>query len=115
MPLISIETNQTLDNSDILNESLKSISSAVASLLGKPESYLMLKYEHNNNMLFAGNDQPLAHLKIKSLGLPEDQTAEFSSELCQLMETHFKVPSERVYIEFANPERHMWGWDSQTF
>jgi phenylpyruvate tautomerase PptA (4-oxalocrotonate tautomerase family) len=111
MPLLSIETNQRLQNS----ETLSAFSQTVAKLLGKPESYVMIKYEHNTNMLFAANDQPLAHLKLKSLGMPEDKTAEYSAELCQLMQTHFDVPAERVYIEFANPERHMWGWDSATF
>jgi len=111
MPLISIETNQLLEN----NDSLKSISSAVAKLLGKPESYVMLKYEHNVNMLFAGNNQALAHIKLKSLGLPENKTTLFSKELCLLMKTYFNVPSNRIYIEFSNPERHLWGWDSATF
>lgn len=111
MPLLSIETNQTLQNSN----SLTAISSAIANLLGKPESYVMIKYEHNTNMLFAGNEQPLAHLKLKSLGMPEDKTADYSAELCQLMQTHFAVSADRVYIEFANPERHMWGWNSTTF
>ncbi len=111
MPLLSIETNQPLPD----NNTLATISSAVATLLGKPESYVMVKYEHNADMLFAGNDQPLAHLKLKSLGLPEDKTASYSAELCQLMQTHFNVTGERVYIEFANPERHLWGWNSTTF
>lgn len=115
MPLISIETNQSPENNNTLNHTLKIISSAVADLLGKPEAYVMLKFEHNSSMMFAGNDLPLAHLKLKSLGLDETKTTEFSRQLCKLMETHFEVPPERIYIEFASPERHLWGWDSATF
>lgn len=111
MPLISIETNQTLENPSSLTE----ISQAVAAMLGKPESYLMLKFEHNEHMLFAGNSKPLAHLKIKSLGLPEDKTQEFSAELCKIMQQHFSIAPDRTYIEFANPERHLWGWNNTTF
>lgn len=111
MPLISIETNRRLTKKG----DLKIISSAIADLLGKPESYVMLKYEHNSNMLFAGSDQPLAHIKLKSLGLDESQTQEFSAKICQLMQDHFDTPAERVYTEFSNPERHMWGWNSTTF
>ena len=111
MPLISIETNQTLEDSNTLNI----LSSAAAGLLGKPESYLMLKFEHNSSMLFAGNTEPLAHLKLKSLGLAEDQTEAFSKELCELMQQHFSIQADRVYIEFANPQRHLWGWNSSTF
>lgn len=111
MPLISIETNQTLKDAN----TLKTISSTIAVLLEKPESYVMLKFEHNSNMLFAGNNEPLAHLKIKSLGLPEDQTEAFSKTLCEVMQQHFYISADRVYIEFANPQRHLWGWNSSTF
>ena len=111
MPLISIETNQPLKD----KSTLKSISTAIATLLKKPESYVMLKYEHNGNMLFAGSDQPLAHIKLKSLGLPEDNTSVFSKAICDLMNNHLSIPADRIYIEFANPERHLWGWNSGTF
>jgi hypothetical protein len=111
MPLMSIETNQTLSDDDTLS----SLSSSIAILLSKPESYVMLKYEHNNNMLFAGSNQPLAHIKLKSLGLPEDKTEVFSKDLCKLMQQHFDISADRIYIEFSNPERHMWGWNSATF
>ena len=111
MPLISIETNQTFNSPS----SLKEISQTVATLLGKPESYLMLKVVHNEDMLFAGTHEPLAHLKLKSLGLPEDNTKAFSAQLCKTIQQHFSVAPERIYIEFTNPERHMWGWNSTTF
>ncbi len=111
MPLLSIETNQPLDH----QETLKILSSEVADLLGKPESYVMVKYEHNPDMLFAGSNKPLAHLKLKSLGLPENSAANFSARLCALMESRFDVPADRTYIEFASPERHLWGWNSTTF
>lgn len=111
MPLISIETNQAINDPSALSD----ISKAIATLLDKPESYVMVKYTHNKQMLFAGNTEPLAHLKLKSLGLPEDQTSEFSAQLCSLIETHFSVAPARTYIEFINPQRHMWGWNSSIF
>jgi len=111
MPLISIETNQALSSQETLEE----VSQFLASLLDKPESYVMLKYTHNANMLFAGSNEPLAHVTVKSLGLPETMTAQYSALLCDAMKEYFSVPSERVYIEFVSPERHMWGWDRSTF
>lgn len=111
MPLFSIETNQALTSKDTLNK----ISQAVAKFIGKPESYVMVKYTHNQNMLFAGTNQPLAHVKCKSLGLPEDRTAEYSFSIATLLSEHLNIPSNRIYIEFSNPDRHMWGWDGTTF
>ena len=67
------------------------------------------------DMLFAGDDAPLAFLELKSLGLPEDSTANFSAALCDFMAAHFEIPMERIYIEFASPPRHMYGWNGSTF
>ncbi len=113
MPLLSIETNQKpLDPPDAF---LQTASLAVANLLGKPEQYVMVRLRHNATMRFAGSDEPTALLELKSLALPEQHTARFSQALCELIEKELKVPASRIYIEFSNPERHMWGWNGGTF
>ena len=112
MPLLTIETNaRAATPSAVVTE----FSAAVASMLGKPESYVMVSLRHNPSMLFGGSDEPLAYLELKSLGLPRDRTAEFSATLCELVEKHLGVGAARTYVEFAGPERHMWGWNSATF
>jgi phenylpyruvate tautomerase len=114
MPTLIIQTN--VDTSaDRHKEILKIASSTVADLLGKPESYVMVILKTNPNMLFAGEDAPLAYLELKSLGLAESRTANLSAVLCDFMAVHFGVPSERIYIEFASPPRHMFGWSGGTF
>ncbi|MCK5918272.1 MAG: hypothetical protein KAG34_07590 [Cocleimonas sp.] len=115
MPLLSIETNQSLHEALNKSEVLNSISKAVAELLSKPESYVMIKYNYNPSMLFAGTNAPLAYLEFKSLGLPEENTAQFSSALAEILEEELNIEAGRLYIEFSNPNRHMWGWNSGTF
>ena len=114
MPLLSISTNQVVE-ADQCGQVLRKASSLVAEALGKPESYVMVLLNENKNMLFAGTDEPLAYLELKSLGLPEKDTGRLSDQLCELMNSELGVPAERVYIEFSNPERHMWGWNGGTF
>ncbi len=111
MPLIHIETNQPLHDNTLLEE----VSQTVAALLGKPESYVMVKYTENPKMLFAGDTQPLAYLQLKSLGLPEGETGHFSQTLCNMMQTLFDIAPDRTYIEFSSPPRHYWGWNNTTF
>jgi len=84
-------------------------------MLGKPESYVLVSYRHNPHMMFAGNREPLAYLELKSLGLPENDCALFAKKLCTLCEELLGVSTQRVYIEFKNGERHLWGWDKRTF
>ncbi len=114
MPLLKVTSNASADNvqsTDIPSQ----LSRAVAELLGKPESYVMVIVEQNTNMSFAGSNDPLAFLELKSLGLPEDKTKEFSENLCLLIQDLFNIPANRIYIEFSSPDRHLWGWDKRTF
>jgi len=114
MPYLNIQTNVHIDDSSRVSL-LKNASQTVASLLGKPESYVMVCLDAGNAMFFAGNDAPLAYLQLKSLGLPENETRTFSQMLCELMQAELGIDPGRVYIEFSRPERHMWGWNGGTF
>ena len=114
MPLLKIQTNQTVD-ADRQKTLITRASQAVADMLGKPERYVMVSIEHNPAMLFGGSDAPLAYLELKSIGLPESRTAEFSKALAGLLADELGLPADRIYIEFADAPRAMWGWDGGTF
>jgi len=114
MPTLIIETNVEVP-ADKRKQILETASATVASLLGKPEGYILVILRTNPDMLFAAQDTPLAYLELKSLGLPEDRTPELSAALCDLMKSHFGVSANRIYIEFASPPRHMFGWNGGTF
>ena len=112
MPLLQIQTNTKIDG---IESVAQAASKMAADLLGKPESYVMVSITDNTTLLFAGTDEPCAHLKLKSLGLDESKTKSYSEQLCHFMTEQTHIPAARIYIEFYNPERHMWGWDSKTF
>jgi phenylpyruvate tautomerase PptA (4-oxalocrotonate tautomerase family) len=114
MPLLNITTNRQFESTQSA-ALLKQASERVAAMLGKPERYVMVSLVHNPLMLFAGDDAPLAYLELKSIGLPGDRTAEFSQVLCDLLAHQLEIPPDRVYIEFSDAERHLWGWNSATF
>lgn len=112
MPLLTIRTNIKLDNKSQFAEAA---SLTVANILNKPESYVMVHVEDEQCLVFAGEHQACALLQLKSLGLPEDSTADFSTRLCDFIHTQAGISPSRIYIEFSNPQRHMWGWDKRTF
>jgi len=112
MPLLELSSNTSID--DIKNVA-KRASQLTAEILGKPESYVMVRIMPEQNMIFAGSEEPAAHIKLKSLGLPETETSELSAQLCEFISTELGIDSARIYIEFSSPERHMWGWDGRTF
>lgn len=112
MPLLEIATNTAIDdNFDVA----KKASKLTADILNKPENYVMVKVQDKQTLIFAGNNKPAAHVQLKSLNLPEDKTADYSASLCSFINTELNIECARIYIEFVNPERHMWGWNGKTF
>ncbi|MBK1723875.1 phenylpyruvate tautomerase MIF-related protein [Thiocystis violacea] len=114
MPTLRITTNAQVpaaERADLLARA----SRTLAEMLGKPESYVMVVLEDGRDMLFAGTGEPAAYLELKSLGLPESKTADYSGVLCGLLGETLGIPAGRVYIEFAAPPRHLFGWNGGTF
>ena len=114
MPTLIIKTNAMAAPED-RRQLLKDASTLVADLLGKPDRYVMVILEPTPEMCFGGDMNPLAYLELKSLGLPEDRCKDFSAALCDFVEEHLNVPQDRVYIEFASPPRHLFGFNGGTF
>ena len=114
MPYLSIQTNKPLDK--LTQETLlKKASKLVSELLNKPETYVMVAISASSPMLFAGTHETCAYLELKSIRLPEDSSQDYSNALCSLISDEIDIEKSRVYIEFSNAERHLWGWKGTTF
>lgn len=114
MPQLRIQTNQQLTGEQRA-QLLEQASRTVAEALGKPERYVMVAVEDGAAMIFAGSTEPLAYLELKSIGLDGSRTPELSARLCALMADHLGIAADRVYIEFTDAPRHLWGWNGGTF
>jgi phenylpyruvate tautomerase PptA (4-oxalocrotonate tautomerase family) len=115
MPLLRVQTSAPApgDAGDLLRD----LSARIASLLGKPERYVMTALESEVPMTFAGDGEtPVCFLEVKSVGrLSPTQTAAISAELCPLLAARLDLPQDRIYIEFTPAEGHLWGWNGGTF
>ncbi len=114
MPCIIIRTNQKISEQQKLL-TCQSTSALISSLLAKPERYVMAIMEHPVSMTMAGTNEPAAYIELKSINLPEQQTTELSRQICQYISKQLDINGQRIYIEFSNAQRHLWGWDSKTF
>lgn len=114
MPFLNILTNTTIPDEE-RRQVLQAASSTISEMLGKPESYVMIHLADKAALSFGGSDEPACLLQLKSLGLPEERTKDFSSRLCDFADAHLGIEPDRTYIEFSNPPRHMWGYDRHTF
>ena len=114
MPYFSIETNQSIDPPSN-RQLLKKTSAFIANLLGKPESYVMISIKPDTPLIFGGSDAPAAFVRLKSIGLPRDRCPELSEKICNLIEQELAVPRDRVFIDFKDLARNMFGWNGKTF
>ena len=112
MPYLKIQTNEELLHA---NQLISKASKLVADILSKPEKYVMVALEETVNMIFGGTNEPAIFCELKSIGLPGDRTKEISEKLSDFLSIETGVPIDRIYIEFFNAERHMWGWNGTTF
>lgn len=116
MPLIKIQSSVSAPTQTSINELLKTLSAKLAKHLGKPESYVMTAFEPNVAMTFAGSFDPVCYVEVKSIGnMSSAQTKAMSQDFCQQINEKLGVPTNRIYIEFANATGSMWGWNSDTF
>jgi len=112
MPYLHVHTNVRVEQHSSF---LACCSQTVAAALGKPESYVMVELSDKQPMLFAGTDAPLVFVELKSLGLTTEQTADVSKQVSAMISGELGVDHERIYIEFAAPQRAMFGWKGGTF
>ena len=115
MPLLSISTNIEFDSATI--EALEaSLPPSIATTLEKSIDYVMTRIEHIPNMTFGGTKAPMAYVELKSIGiLSADKTKILSEVICGSLEKEAAISSQRIYIEFNEAARHLWGWNNKTF
>lgn len=114
MPLCRVTTNITMDDKK-KESTLAIISREVSKMLGKPEQYVMTSMRDKELMTFAGTADPAAFVELKSIGLPEALTQNLSDKLCTLITEHTDIQANRIYIEFSDAHRKMWGFNNKTF
>lgn len=113
MPFINtkVTTEITFEQEEILKEKL----GKALALIGKPESYLMLQFEENCRLWFAGsNDEDAAYVEVALLhSAPKASYEKLTAEICKILSEELAIPSDRIYVKFSETE--FWGHNGQMF
>lgn len=113
MPFINtkVTTEITFEKEEVLKARL----GKALSLIGKPEAYLMLQFEENCRLWFAGtNDEDAAYVEVALLhSAPKASYEKLTAEICTILSEELFIPSDRIYVKFSETE--YWGWDSKMF
>ncbi|KAL8189493.1 hypothetical protein R6Q57_029059 [Mikania cordata] len=115
MPTLNLFTNVPVDPV-IASDILKDATKAVAKIIGKPESYVMIVVNGGVPISFAGTEEPAAYGEVISIGgLNPTVNGKLSSTVADILQTKLSVDSSRFYIKFYDVEVHESCWVNQLF
>ena len=115
MPMLNVTTNVNLDSVNT-SEILSELSSTVAKILGKPDSYAMIVLKGSVAMSFGGTQEPAAYGELVSVGgLTPDANKKVSAAVSSILESKLSIPKSRFYLKFYEAEGSFMGWNGATF
>lgn len=113
MPMIEAKVTMKLpaEKRDVL----KAEFGKAISILGKPESYLMINLVENQDLYFGGKKLDKgAYVEIKVLGSVDSNASnKMTARICEILEKQLDIPGEAVYVSYFGTEN--WGWNGSNF
>ncbi|PAN22546.1 hypothetical protein GQ55_4G026800 [Panicum hallii var. hallii] len=115
MPTLILSTNVPVD-AVVAADILKDCSKAVARIIGKPESYVMVSINGSVPMSFAASEEPTAYGELVSIGgIGPGVNGKLSAAVAEILETKLSVSRSRFYIKFDDVQRFNFGFNGSTF
>lgn len=114
MPFLKLSTNKQLSK-DKKQQLLRDMTALLSKDLNKSEKYIMVDCEDNKDMIFAGIEDLMVFIELRSIRLPEDKTGELSKSLSNFVKNNLQISPDRIFINFFNIQPHMWGFNASTF
>lgn len=113
MPFINTTTNINITKEQ--EQILKARYARAISLIGKSEAYLMLGFNSNCSMYFAGdNSSSIAFVEVKFLGTATaDKLNTLTGEICRILFEELNIAKDKIYVKYEAVES--WGWNGKNF
>nr|XP_009760484.1 PREDICTED: macrophage migration inhibitory factor homolog [Nicotiana sylvestris]XP_016446151.1 PREDICTED: macrophage migration inhibitory factor homolog [Nicotiana tabacum] len=100
MPCFYVSTNVNLDGVDNMDAFFSEATTAVASIFGKPENYVMVVLKGSLDISFGGNKEPAAFAEIVSMGgIDSDVKRNLIATLGTILHNRFSIPRTRFFLK----------------
>ena len=113
MPFINSKV--TLKMSDEKKEAIKTKLGQAASIIGKPESFLMVGFEDEYCLYFAGEKlEKGAYVSVDIFGSGNSAAFDrMTAKICEIYEEELGIPGDKIYVEYRATKD--WGWNGRNF
>lgn len=110
-----IDSKITVSVSEEKKESLKTKLGQAVSIIGKPESYLMVGIDDNYSLYFAGQKvEKGAYVSVSLFGNSTSAAYEqMTAKICDILEEELGIPGNKVYVTYQGVKD--WGFDGRNF
>uniref|UniRef100_A0A5B7C1K6 Phenylpyruvate tautomerase n=1 Tax=Davidia involucrata TaxID=16924 RepID=A0A5B7C1K6_DAVIN len=99
MPCLDISTNVNLDGVDTDSIFLEA-TKAVAAIIGKPESYVMVLLKGSVAISFGGNKEPAAFAEIVSMGgINSEVKKKLIATIGTILQNKLSIPRTRFFLK----------------
>ena len=113
MPFINTKTTAKLDTG-ATERLTKELGRAIELIPGKTEKWLMLNFEGECKMAFAGAMGDCCLVEVELLGSATDEAYDaMTKEITAIISKETKIPSNRIYVKYE--EISHWGFDGFNF
>lgn len=114
MPYINskISTKITKDQETHLKTQL---GQAISIIPGKSERWLMVGFEDEYSLYFAGdNSRPSAFIEVSVFGSENPKAfSELTAKLCEIYNSVLGISPDRIYVKYEAVSN--WGWNGGNF
>lgn len=113
MPFINSKI--TMKVSGEKKEAIKSDLGQAISILGKPESFLMVGFDDEYCLYMGGEKlEKGAFISVSLFGNASSAAYEkMTAEICRIYEERLGIPQNKVYITYTGVND--WGWNGKNF
>ena len=113
MPFINTKVSVPLTEEKRI--AIKTAFGESITVMGKGESFLMVGFEENVPLYFAGEkEEKCAFVDVRVFGAVDpDQASDMTKLICQTLEMVLGIPASKTYVTYQGFAD--WGWNGRNF
>ncbi|KAG7383349.1 hypothetical protein PHYPSEUDO_003729 [Phytophthora pseudosyringae] len=115
MPFVHVSSNVPKASVNV-PATLAALSKAASAALGKPEEYVMVKLDLDQDMVFQTQDTPNAFIHIRSIGsVGPEINLKTAQSLTEAVSEALKLPANRIYMIVDDVKGSNWALAGKTY